>query len=155
MSQGHGGVVVGSQISGGARFVFAEECRMDSPELWYAIRFKNNALRGGLLENFYYRDIDVGQVSRAAITADFNYEEGATGGFTPQLKNVVIERLKVKDAVMVLDAQGLPTAPVGDITLRDCEFSGVTKKSIVRYTGSVKLEKVRVNSNLVKNLDDV
>ena len=69
MKEGHGGVVVGSQISGGARWVFAENCRMDSPDLWYAIRFKNNALRGGLLENFYYRDIDVGQVGRAAITA--------------------------------------------------------------------------------------
>ena len=79
MKEGHGGVVVGSQISGGARWVFAENCHMDSPDLWYAIRFKNNALRGGLLENFYYRDIDVGQVGRAAITCDFNYEEGANG----------------------------------------------------------------------------
>ena len=81
MKEGHGGVVVGSQISGGARWVFAENCHMDSPDLWYAIRFKNNALRGGLLENFYYRDIDVGQVGRAAITCDFNYEEGPNGPF--------------------------------------------------------------------------
>ena len=95
MKEGHGGVVVGSQISGGARWVFAENCHMDSPDLWYAIRFKNNALRGGLLENFYYRDIDVGQVGRAAITCDFNYEEGANGPFIPQLKNVVVERLRV------------------------------------------------------------
>jgi polygalacturonase len=152
MKEGHGGVVVGSQISGGARFVFAEECRMDSPELWYAIRFKNNALRGGLLENFYYRDIDVGQVGRAAITADFNYEEGEKGAFTPQLKNVVVERLRVEKAVMVLDAQGLSKAPVGDITLKDCEFGGVTKPSVVKNTGSVRLENVRVNGDVVKTL---
>ena len=120
MREGHGGVVVGSQISGGARWVFAENCQMDSPDLWYAIRFKNNALRGGLLENFYYRDIDVGQVGRAAITCDFNYEEGANGPFTPQLRNVVVERLNVRNAIRVLDSQGLPKAPVSDITLRDC-----------------------------------
>ena len=112
MQEGHGGVVVGSQISGGARWVFAENCHMDSPNLWYAIRFKNNALRGGLLENFYYRDIDVGQVGRAAITCDFNYEEGANGPFIPQLRNVVVERLRVKNAIRVLDSQGLPQAPV-------------------------------------------
>lgn len=153
MSEGHGGVVVGSQISGGARFVFAEECEMDSPELWYAIRFKNNALRGGLLENFYYRDINVGQVGRAAITCDFNYEEGAKGGFVPRLNNVVIERLRVADAVRVLDSQGLPNAPVGDITLRDCTFDGVTKPSIVNHTKSVKLEKVSVNSRIVDKLE--
>jgi polygalacturonase len=152
MREGHGGVVVGSQISGGARWVFAENCHMDSPDLWYAIRFKNNALRGGLLENFYYRDIDVGQVGRAAITCDFNYEEGANGPFTPQLRNVVVERLRVRNAVRVLDSQGLPRAPIGDITLKDCSFDGVTQPSIVRYTRAVNLEKVHVNQQLVHEL---
>src|SRR5262245_50518034 len=152
MKEGHGGVVVGSMISGGVRWLFAENCQMDSPELWYAIRFKNNALRGGLLENFYYRDIDVGQVGRAAITCDFNYEEGAKGPFIPQLKNVVVERLKVKNAVRVLDSQGLPQAPVNDLTLRDCEFNGVTQPSIIKYTRTVNLEKVRVNAKLVRQL---
>ncbi len=152
MKEGHGGVVAGSMISGGVRWVFAENCRMDSPNLWYAIRFKNNALRGGLLENFYYRDIDVGQVGRAAITADFNYEEGANGAFIPQLKNVVVERLRVKNAVRVLDSQGLPQAPVSDITIRDCEFNGVTQPSIIKHTREIKLEKVRVNDQLVKTL---
>lgn len=149
MKEGHGGVVVGSQISGGARWVFAENCQMDSPELWYAIRFKNNALRGGLLENFYYRDIEVGRVGRAAITCDFNYEEGANGKFTPQLRNVVVERLRVKNAVRVLDSQGLPEAPVNDVTLRDCSFDGVTQPSIIKYTRAVNLENVRVNQKLV------
>jgi polygalacturonase len=153
MKEGHGGVVVGSQISGGARWVFAENCRMDSPDLWYAIRFKNNALRGGLLENFYYRDLDVGQVGKAAITCDFNYEEGADGPFTPQLRNVVVERLRVKSAVRVLDSQGLPKAPVNDITLKDCSFDGVTQPSIVKYTREVRLEKVRVNARFVDSLD--
>jgi len=152
MKEGHGGVVVGSQISGGVRWVFAENCRMDSPDLWYAIRFKNNALRGGLLENFYYRDLDVGQVGKAAITCDFNYEEGANGPFIPQLKNVVVERLRVKRAVRVLDSQGLPQAPVNDITLRDCEFGGVTEPSIIKHTREVKLEQVRVNDKPVTAL---
>ena len=109
-------------------------------------------LRGGLLENFYYRDIDVGQVGRAAITADFNYEEGAKGPFVPQLRNVVVERMRVKQAVRVLDSQGLPQAPVNDITIRDCEFAGVTQTSIIKHTREVRLEKVRVNDRLVQQL---
>jgi polygalacturonase len=145
MREGHGGVVVGSQISGGARYVFAENCHMDSPNLWYAIRFKNNALRGGLLENFYYRDLEVGQVARAAITCDFNYEEGPNGPFIPRLRNVVVERLRVAKALRVLDSQGLPQAPVDDLTLRDCQFDGVTQPSIVKHTRAVNLENVRIN----------
>jgi polygalacturonase len=153
MKAGHGGVVVGSQISGGARWIFAHDCVMDSPDLWYAIRFKNNALRGGLLENFHYRNLDVGQVGKAAITCDFNYEEGANGPFVPKLRNVVVEGLRVKNAVRVLDSQGLPGAPVTGITLKDCSFDGVSQPSIVTHTQGLKLENVRVNGALVEHLD--
>lgn len=152
MKEGHGGVVVGSQISGGARWVFAENCQMDSPELWYAIRFKNNALRGGLLENFYYRDLDVGTVSRAAITCDFNYEEGANGRFKPVLRNIVVERMRAKNAVRVLDSQGLPGAPVTGITIRNSRFDGVREASVVKHTEDVRLEGVTVNGKAVRSL---
>lgn len=152
MKEGHGGVTVGSQISGGARRVFVEQCDMDSPDLWHAIRFKNNALRGGLLEHFRYRDIRVGTVGRSVIACDFNYEEGAQGRFTPVLRDIVIERMTVAQAKCVLDSQGLPKAPVGDITLRDCRFDGVTAPSIIRHTGRVQLDHVMVNGRRVATL---
>jgi len=152
MKDGHGGVVIGSEISGGVRWVFAESCRMDSPDLWYALRFKNNAMRGGVLENIYARDISVGQVGKAVITCDFNYEEGANGAFKPVLRHVVIERLTADHALRVLDSQGLPGAPVSDIVLRNCRFDGVTEKSIVAQTDDLRLENVRVNGVKVDQL---
>jgi len=152
MKEGHGGIAIGSQISGGARFVFAERCLMDSPNLDYAIRFKNNALRGGLLEQFFYRDITVGQVAKAAIACDFNYEEGARGRFKPILRHVQIERLRTTGAKRVLDSQGLPGAPVADITLRDCRFDGVTAPSVITHTERLTLDNVRVNGARVTSL---
>jgi polygalacturonase len=152
MRQGHGGITVGSQISGGARRVFAEKCVLDSPDLWYAIRFKNNALRGGLLEDFHYRDLRIGQVGRAAIACDFNYEEGAKGRFTPVLRHIRIERLHASKATRVLDSQGLPGAPVTDIALKDCSFDGVTEPSVIRHTEGLRLDNVRVNGAVVDRL---
>lgn len=64
MADGHGGITLGSCISGGVRNVFAEDCYLDSPNLDTAIRVKNNALRGGLLEKFYIRNIRVGQIAK-------------------------------------------------------------------------------------------
>ena len=49
MKDGHGGITVGSEISGGVRNLFAEICRLDSQNLDHALRVKNNAMRGGLL----------------------------------------------------------------------------------------------------------
>jgi len=152
MADGHGGVVIGSEISGGARRIFAENCRMDSPDLWYALRFKTNAMRGGVIEDIHVRDIHVGQVGKAVITCDFNYEEGAKGDFRPVLRHVVVERLTADHALRVLDSQGLANAPISDITLRDCRFNGVTEASIVTYTDELRLEKVRVNGVEVDNL---
>ncbi|WP_116089675.1 glycoside hydrolase family 28 protein [Sphingomonas crusticola] len=152
MREGHGGITVGSQISGGVRRIFAEHCILDSPNLDYAIRFKNNALRGGLLEHFYYRDISVGHVAKAAIACDFNYEEGANGRFVPRLRDIVVERLHARHANRVLDSQGLPGAPVTGITLRDCRFDGVRAPSIVRNTEGLVLDNVSVNGATVRTL---
>lgn len=70
MADGHGGITLGSCISGGIRNVFAEDCYLDSPNLDTAIRVKNNALRGGLLEKFYLRNIRVGQVAKQVRNVD-------------------------------------------------------------------------------------
>ena len=65
MRDGHGGVVIGSEISGGARNIFAERCRMDSPRLDRVLRFKTNSLRGGVIERVAMRDITVGRGRRS------------------------------------------------------------------------------------------
>lgn len=149
MKDGHGGIVIGSEVSGGVSNVFVQRCHMDSPSLWYALRFKNNAMRGGVVENIHCRDIQVGRLERAAIICDFNYEEGAKGGFKPVLRNLTVERMQAKAAVQVLDLQGLADAPIGNIVLRDCRFDGVTQPSVVTHTLGLKLENLVVNGQRV------
>ena len=152
MRDGHGGITVGSEISGGVRNLFAEKCRLDSPNLDHALRVKNNAMRGGLLENFYFRDIEVGQVAHAVITIDFNYEEGAKGTFTPVVRNYSVERLVSGKSRYVGDIQGLPNAPIYDLRLRDCTFENAAETSIVRNVKGLNLVNVKVNGNVITQL---
>jgi polygalacturonase len=149
MKDGHGGVVIGSEVSGGVDNIFVQRCRMDSDKLWYALRFKNNAMRGGVVQDIYVRDVEIGRVSRAAILCDFNYEEGARGGFTPVLRRVRIERMRAHAAAQVADLQGLPNAPLGEIMLSDCRFNGVTKPSVIAHADALRLERVTVNGRRV------
>ena len=72
MKDGHGGLVMGSEISGGVRNVFARNCRMDNPTLNRALRIKTNSHRGGLIGNIYVKDIQVGQVSDAVVKINFH-----------------------------------------------------------------------------------
>jgi hypothetical protein len=65
---------------------------------------------------------------------------------------VVIERLRAEAAIRVMDSQGLPGAPVEGITLRDCNFRGVTQPSIARHTRDITLGSVRTNGRYVDRL---
>jgi polygalacturonase len=151
MKDGHGGITVGSEISGGVRNLFAENCRLDSENLDHALRVKNNRMRGGRLENFYFRNIEIGQVAHAAITIDFNYEEGAKGKYTPVVRNFVVNNLKSGKSKHALDVQGFKDAPIYDLRLVDCSFENVAQPDIIKNVQRLTFENVRVNGKLVDN----
>jgi polygalacturonase len=150
MKDGHGGVTIGSEISGGVRNVFAERCQMDSPHLDRALRLKNNAMRGGLLEHIYMRDVAVGQVAEAIISIDFYYEEGEKGSFTPIVRNVGVRNVTSKRSKYALYLRGFKNAPITDILLEDCAFDNVAKPNVVENVHDVTLRNVRINGKVVE-----
>lgn len=155
MKDGHGGVTIGSEISGGVRNLFVENCNMDSPDLWNAFRVKNNASRGGLLENFYFRNVVIGEVSNAVITIDFNYEEGAKGDFTPIMRNFVVENVTSKKSKYAMDAQGFANAPIYGIKIKNCTFDNVASGAIAENLKDTSLENVRINGKVINDINTV
>lgn len=152
MKDGHGGITVGSEISGGVRNLFAHDCKMDSPNLDHALRVKNNASRGGLLENFYFRNIAVGQVAHAVITIDFNYEEGAKGEFTPVVRNYVVDNLTSGKSKYGVDIQGLEKAPIYEVKITNSTFANVADGNIVKNVKGVRLDNVKLNGSIISEL---
>lgn len=119
---GHGGVTIGSEISGGARNIFAEDCEAESPVLYNALRIKSNAVRGGTIENIFLRNFTVKLVGRAAIDIDLLYEEGKQGSFLPTIRNISVERMIVEKCAMAFNLVGYEELPIRTIRLKDCEF---------------------------------
>jgi polygalacturonase len=149
MKDGHGGITLGSEISAGVRNVFALNCNMSSPRLDHGLRFKNNAVRGGVLENIFCRDITIGEVRHAAITVDFNYEEGAKGNYTPVLRNLQVKNLTSGKSRYAMDLQGFENAPITDVHLDNCTFDNAERESILKNVKNLKLNNVRVNGKLI------
>jgi polygalacturonase len=150
MKDGHGGVTIGSEISGDVRNVFVEDCRMSSPNLDRALRFKNNAARGGRLENIYMRNVEVGQVADAIVSVDFFYEEGEKGAFTPVVRNVFVKNVKSGKSKYALYLRGFERAPVTGIYLEDCTFDNVSKPNVVENARDIRLRNVRINGKIVE-----
>jgi len=131
MKDGHGGVVIGSEISGGCRNVFVEDCAMDSPNLERVLRLKSNAVRGGVIENIFVRNITVGQVKDAVLQVDFVYEEGAKGPHKPAARNIVMEKITVEHTPRVLNVVGFPGAEITGVRICDSTFNDVKKDDLV------------------------
>lgn len=144
MKDGHGGVVIGSEIAGGCRNVFVENCQMDSPSLDRALRFKSNARRGGVLENIFMRNVTVGRVSEAIITVDFMYEEGANGAHKPILRNVQLENVTSQASPRIFYIASFPGATVDGIKLSHCKFAGVEAAEYISNAGHIELNDVAV-----------
>lgn len=128
MRAGHGGLTIGSEVSGGVRQVYAERCRMSSPALERGLRIKTNAMRGGVVEDVFVRDVEIGEVG-SAIDVDMLYEEGADGPFTPVVRNVRVERMSVRRAEYALSVRGLERSPVRGLLVADSVFRGVRRGS--------------------------
>jgi len=127
MRDGHGGTTIGSEISGSCSNVFVENCQMDSPELTCALRLKSNAMRGGVLQNIFMRNVNVGLVKDSVLQIDFLYEEGAKGEQKPVARNVVMENIKVAQTPRVLNVRGFPAASISEVRIYDSTFKQVKK----------------------------
>jgi polygalacturonase len=144
MKDGHGGVVIGSEISGGTRNVFVEDCQMDSPQLDRALRFKSNALRGGVIENVFMRRVQIGRVSEAVLTVDFLYDTGANGPHRPVLRNVQIENVTSTSSPRVMWIAGFPGTTIEGISFRDCTFRGVEATEVMQHAGTITFTNVTI-----------
>lgn len=130
MKNGHGGVVIGSEISGGYRNLYVENCRMDSPLLDRVIRIKTNTCRGGLIENIFVRNITVGECKEAILRINLKYEnnENCQRGFIPivrnvHLKNITCEKSELGALIIGLD----DSESIYNISIEDSRFNNVSK----------------------------
>ncbi len=131
MRDGHGGVTIGSEISGSCSNVFVENCEMSSPNLTCALRLKSNAMRGGVLQNIFMRNVNVGLVKDSVLQIDFLYEEGAKGDFKPVARNVVMENINVAQTPRVLNVKGFPAASITDVRIYNSSFKQIKKPDVI------------------------
>jgi len=151
MKEGHGGVVMGSEMTGSVRNVYAENCEMDSPNLDRALRIKTNSVRGGTVENVYMRNVKVGQVADAVFKVNFQYGEKDTGEFTPMVRNINMENVTCNKSKYGLRMDAYERSPVSGIYLKNCSFKNVEKGNILNHIENLKVDNVTINGKSVND----
>ncbi|TPG37617.1 glycoside hydrolase family 28 protein [Flavobacterium pectinovorum] len=137
---GHGGVTVGSEMSGGVKNLHVSNCTFMGTDV--GLRFKSTRGRGGIVENIYISDIFMTDIPSQAISFDLYYggksiaETLAEGGNkintkmvpvneeTPQFKNISIKNITIRGAYQAVFLQGLP-----EMNLQNIEISNLIAKA--------------------------
>ncbi len=151
MENGHGGVSIGSEVSGGCWNVYVDSCTMDSPNLNQVLRMKSNAKRGGMVKDIYVKDIHVGRVSESIVRLDMQYDPGEAEGYSyfPVMKNIFLDNVESEKSKYGLYVAGLDSSKVENIDLVNCKFNGVSKGNYIVNAAGVTFDNSYLNGRLL------
>ena len=155
---GHGGFVVGSEMSGGVRNFKVQNCQFVGTDV--GLRFKSTRGRGGIVENIYIQNISMMDIVTDAITFNMYYggksvaEMLADGDNpdnvtkvpvdegTPIFRNINIEDIVCSNAGRAMEFNGLPEMPIDRINLKNVT---IRAKQDAVFTNCKNIRKENVN----------
>lgn len=119
--RGHGGIVIGSETSGGIRNIFAANCRFSGTDR--IVRIKTARGRGGVLENMWFRDLTGEEIRNEAIHLNMLYTGTRLPAqivtpATPVMRNIHFDRITCTSGKSyAVEMLGLPERSIQNITL--------------------------------------
>ena len=148
----HGGFVIGSEMSGGAKNIFVYNCSFMGTD--NGLRFKTARGRGGVVENIYIKDIRMKDIVHDAVLFDMYYftkppaKNGKAEVFpvseaTPQFRNFYISHIACNGAERGIFIRGLPEMSVKQIFLNDIVIKSV-KGAEIMEASDIHLDNVQI-----------
>jgi len=157
---GHGGFVVGSEMSGGVRNFKVSNCQFLGTDV--GLRFKSKRGRGGLVENIYIDHISMMDIVTDAITFNMYYggksvSEMKAAGIepdnttkvavdetTPIFRNIFIQDVVCNGAGRAMEFNGLPEMPIDNIRLKNITIRAKEGAVFQNVTENVSQENVKI-----------
>lgn len=138
------GLCIGSEISGGVRNVFVENCRIVNAK--QGIYFKSNLDRGGYIENVYVRNIDVENVDAALVKFEPDYKSESQRHYPTAIRDIVIENVKAATAgTCGIYAKGFADMPIENILIRNLSLDSTGRAYDIENVRELRLENVSIN----------
>ncbi|MGD1277956.1 MAG: glycoside hydrolase family 28 protein [Tepidisphaeraceae bacterium] len=145
---GHGGIAIGSEMSGGVHNVEVSNCVLDGPDI--GLRFKTTRGRGGTVEDIHIHDVTMSGITQTAILFDMYYQtknpkDEPFSERTPVFRNIVIRNVTCASAHRALELMGLAEQPMSDIRLENVSLAA-DDGAWINYVKDVTLKNVRIQS---------
>ena len=142
--RGHGGLVIGSEMSGDVRNVYMHDCTFEGTDR--AIRVKSKRGRGGVVENVWARDLNLKDMQREAVIFNMAYgsdRKKASNEKAPIFRNFDIRNLTCLGAPVAIRMQALEDAPIENIYFENVRIAS-GKGVICKYIQNVKFKNMTI-----------
>jgi polygalacturonase len=129
--RGHGGVTIGSEMSGGVRNVDVSNCIFRSTDI--GLRFKSTRGRGGVVENIRISNVAMSDIRKDAISLDMFYTESSpepASERTPVFRGIAIRNAVCHSARRAITIRGLPEMPIEEVAFENVRISSENGISI-------------------------
>lgn len=149
MMDGHAAVAMGSEITGGVRNVWVEDCQMSSPNLDRIIRIKSNPVRGGEVSNINVRNLQVGECKSAILGIELKYWRTNEGNYLPLFHDITLENITSQKSNYLIHVDGdeADKDQLHDITFSNCDFRGIISPEINHFKNIQRLTFYKVKAN--------
>lgn len=154
-ADGHGGIALGSEMSGGIRRVLAVNNRFSSPNLTYALRLKTNARRGGRVEDVILADSVMDHVHGAAVHGTMLYEDGRNGSDLPVFHNITVENITAHGGDYGIFLEAFEEVPITGLKLCNIRIDGVARPMRGMNWKEPFIERVVINGKRFPRPDHV
>ena len=135
-------ICLGSEMSGGLRNIYVDDVRVG--RTFTGVYFKTNLDRGGYVNHVRIRNVPMRE-AEIFIHFTTDYQGYRGGKYPPDVRDVVIERVRCERASRGIRAVGVPDAPLRDILLRDVTLGSTPAPHEIRNVRDFRLENVRIN----------
>jgi polygalacturonase len=140
---GSGGIVFGSETSGGIRNVFVHDAYFDGCDR--GIRFKTTRGRGNVIENIYIDNVEMRNIENQAINFNSYYEHGAIGK-SPLFRNIFINNVCVNGARTAIEMIGLPEKWLENINVKNAAFENIENGVLAHRVKELTLEGISITT---------
>jgi polygalacturonase len=120
---GHGGVVVGSEMSGGVRNVWVTDSDFVGTDR--GLRIKSMRGRGGVIENVFYENVRHRDIRLMVVELTTFYASSTLKPKTntpPTIRNVHVKNISARGAKQAIDIVGLAEVPIRDVSFENVDI---------------------------------
>jgi polygalacturonase len=152
-----GAVTVGSEMSGGVRNVFFQDCTIKpgpSYRTFYALYVKTNKRRGGVVDGIHARRITGTRIDRGSIFVDMNYSLTGPGYgpvVNPVVQNITVDGMTINGAPYAVKLNGLAESHVKHVHISNSTFANMDSAgNSIKNADDVTFTNVTINGKPVK-----